>query len=326
MYQRILVPLDGSDLASRVIPYVKLFAKGLDSPIHLLRVIEPVPTDIEAMAHGLSPDQIADTRIGHARDDLEGTATLLRQDGLKVSITVHEGDPASRIVSEGDEAPDTLIAMSTHVRSGLTNWALGSVTERVLHATGNPMLIVRGDKPEAAPSEEKLRRVIVALDGSSLAEQVLTHVIPLVKALSLEVILTRVAPSAEEYQHYMGATPIGGGATIYTGPYEEFSKEADAQALGYLHGIKDMLREQGILNVEEKLLRGRASRVLVEAARGTPNNLVAMTTHGRSGIGRWLLGSVTAHVVKHSDDPVLVVRAVKPNSDQVSAPGLADGI
>lgn len=310
MYKRVLVPMDGSDLANRVTPYVRLLAKGLNSPIHLLRVIEPVPSDLQALAHGLSADQIAATRRGHAQDDLESAATFLRQDGLKVSITVQEGDPASHIVREGDEVPDTLIAMSTHGRAGLTRLVLGSVTERVLHATTSPMFIVRGQEPNDMPSAVRLHRVIVPLDGSTLAEQVLTHVIPLVKALDLEVVLTRVTPSAEEYEQYMGATPIGGGATIYTGPYEEFSKEADAQALDYLHGIKDMLWEHGVLKVEERLLPGRASRALVDLARETPDDLLAMTTHGRSGIGRWLLGSVTAHVVRHSDDPVLVIRAV----------------
>ncbi len=275
--------------------------------------MEPVPSDLQAMAHGLSNEQISNTRKGHAQDALEGEAAFLRQEGFEVSTAVHEGDPASQIVREADAVPGTLIAMSTHGRNGFTQWVLGSVTERVLHATTSPLVVVRPNEPESDPQEIRLRTVLVPLDGSTMAEQVLPYVIPLAKAMNLQVVLTRVTPSAEEYDFYLGAKPIGGGATIYSGPYEEFSKEADAQAMGYLHGIRDMLSQNGVLNVEERLLRGRASGALVEAAKETSDNLVAMTTHGRTGVGRWLLGSVTAHVVRLSDDPVLVVRAL---SDQ----------
>jgi nucleotide-binding universal stress UspA family protein len=93
--------------------------------------------------------------------------------------------------------------------------------------------------------------------------------------------------------------------------YEEFSREEDARAMQYLHQVKERLNRQGVSSVEERLLKGYAADAIVDLARETPYSLVAMTTHGRSGVGRWLLGSVADRLVCQSRDLVLVVRAVE---------------
>jgi nucleotide-binding universal stress UspA family protein len=222
---------------------------------------------------------------------------------------VRQGGPASWIISEAEKEPGTLIAMSTHGRSGVARWLLGSVTDKVLLATTTPLLIVRSSEPPNPVSEVQLKTVIVPLDGSVLAEQVLLHVATLAKALDLAVKLVRVHPSVEEYSRYFERQQIGSAATVYSGPYEVFSKEADAQAMEYLHEVKMQLHHEGVWLVEESLLRGHPAATIVELARETPGSLIAMTTHGRSGIGRWLLGSVADRVIRHSGVPVLVVRS-----------------
>ena len=98
-------------------------------------------------------------------------------------------------------------------------------------------------------------------------------------------------------------------STVYCGPYEELSKESEAQSMEYLHQVSDRLHKDGLKVIEERLVRGRPAEIIVDIARETPHNLVAMTTHGRSSLGRWVLVSVTDRVVRHSGDPVLVVRA-----------------
>jgi nucleotide-binding universal stress UspA family protein len=199
--------------------------------------------------------------------------------------------------------------MSTHGRSGVARWLLGSVTDKVLLATTTPLLIVRSTEPLNPMSEVQLKTVIVPLDGSVLAEQVLPHVATLAKALDLEVKLVRVHPSVEEYSRYFERQQIGSTATIYSGPYEVFSREADAQAMEYLHEVKMQLHHERVWSVEESLLRGHPAATIVDLARETPGSLVAMTTHGRSGIGRWLLGGVADRVIRHSGVPALVVRS-----------------
>jgi nucleotide-binding universal stress UspA family protein len=257
----------------------------MQSRVELLRVIEPPPQDLPDSAHGIYPHRVFASIASHAQDYLEGLAIPLRQNGLSVSSIVREGSPASSIASEGAKEPDTLIAMTTHGRSGISRWLLGSVTDKVLHATTNPLLMVRAYDQENPPEAVNLQTIIVPLDGSSLAEQVLPHAVSLARALKLRVLLVRVTPSLE-----------------------------DARVMQYLHQVQEKLNNQRVSSVEERLLKGHAADAIVGLARETPHSLVAMTTHGRSGVGRWLLGSIADRVVRHSRDLVLMIRAAEETS------------
>jgi nucleotide-binding universal stress UspA family protein len=301
MYSKILVPLDGSALAEQVLPYVRPLAKALVTSIELLRTTPPAGQELADPSSANSQDQ--------ALDYLRSISASLNDLGVSISYIVRQGDPASWIISEAEQEPGTLIAMSTHGRSGVARWLLGSVTDKVLHATTTPLLIVRSSEPPNPMSEVQLKTVIVPLDGSVLAEQVLPHVVTLAKALDLAVQLVRVHPSVEEYSRYFERQQIGSTATVYSGPYEVFSREVDAQAMEYLHEVRMQLHHERVRSVEESLLRGHPAATIVDLARETPGSLVAMTTHGRSGIGRWLLGSVADRVIRHSGVPALVVRS-----------------
>jgi nucleotide-binding universal stress UspA family protein len=256
------------------------------------------------------PHRVSASIASHAQDYLEGLAIPLRGSGLSVTSTVREGNPTSSIVSEAAQESDTLIAMTTQGRSGIGRWMLGSVTDKVLRAANNPLLIVRAYDRENPPEAVKFQTIIVPLDGSSIAEQVLAHVISLARALRLRVLLVRATPSLGEYHRYVEHNPLDSSSTISM-MYEEFSREEDAQAMEYLRQVKEKLNRQRVFSVEEKLLKGHAAEVIVELARETPHSLVAMTTHGHSGIERWLLGSIADRVVRHSRDLVLVVRAAE---------------
>jgi nucleotide-binding universal stress UspA family protein len=314
MYQRILVPLDGSHLAEQMLAWAGVLAKGMQSRVELLRVIEPPPPGLSDPAHGIYPHQVSASAASHAQDYLESLAIPLRQDGLSVSSIVREGSPAPAIASEAAKEPDTLIAMTTHGRSGIGRWLLGSVTDKVLRATTNPLLMFRAYDPENPPEAVKLQTIIVPLDGSPLAEQALPHAVALAKALKLRVLLVRATPSLGEYHRYVEHYPLDSSSTI-SRMYEEFSREEDARAMEYLHQVKEKLNRQRVFSAEERLLKGHAAEAIVELAQEIPHSLVAMTTHGRSGIGRWLLGSVADRVVRHSRDLVLVVRATEETSE-----------
>ena len=315
MYDRILVPLDGSALGEEVLPLVRTVARATEAPIELLRVFDPGLISLDLDEPGVDPSEEFASRFSSDRefvapayitDYLNRTAEDLRADGFEVSTNVVIGEAAHCIVEEAEGRPDTLIAMCTHGRSGVTRWVMGSVTDKVLQATYNPVLLVREGKH---PSEAELETLVVPLDGSLLAEQALPHVVTMAKALSLKIVLLRVTPSAEEYHRYMSATPISAAATVYSAPYEEFASAADAHSMQYLHGIAEELEREHLATVEQVLLRGHAAEVISEVAQEAHRSLVVMTSHGRSGLGRWLLGSVTDRVVRHSGEPVLVVRA-----------------
>jgi nucleotide-binding universal stress UspA family protein len=300
MYNRILAPLDGSTTAEQVLPYVRLLATNLQARVDLLRAVEHLPPEWMDWVIGRQPLEIAAHMSRHAEDYLEGVAASLAADGLTAYPIIRGGADASTIVEEAKKDPDTLLVMCTHGRTGITRWILGSVMDKVLQTTFCPLLIVHAREEEKVEPALELRTVIVPLDGSSLAEQVIPHVVALAQALNLQVILVRVTLPLEDYYRAMDY-PVA--------PYGDPSREIDTMAQNYFGQVREKLRQQGIAKVEVKMLHGHPADAIIDFAQETPHNLVAMTTHGRSGIGRWALGSVTDRVTRYGGDPMLVVKA-----------------
>jgi len=192
--------------------------------------------------------------------------------------------------------------MVTHGRSGLGRWVLGSVTDKVLHGTSNPLLITHAQPEGSAPTTVSLKNLIVPLDGSPLATQVLPHVEALAPALGLNVILVRVTTSVEEYYLYIDMSV---GVGVDSERFEQYAREAEA----YLQIVKGQLNGNGVNAVEEEVISGNAANSVLDLVHKPFDSMVAMTTHGRSGVERWVLGSVADRLVRHSGQLVLVVRA-----------------
>lgn len=300
MYKRILVPLDGSDIAEQAMPYAQLLTRGLKANIELLRVYSTPPAELSDPARGVYLSQICETFKNMAEDYLGEQAAILRKEGLSVATVVLEGDAAGHIVSEAEKEPDTLIVICSHGRSGITRWVMGSVTDKVLRATSAPMLIIRPKADGTLVQNLELKDIIVPLDGSPLGEEVLSHAVNLSKEFGLGVTLLRAIPSAAEYFSYMDY-PIPN--------YDELYQQVEEDAKQYLEETRQRISQQGTPRVEARLILGNAAGAITDYARDVPNSIIAMTTHGRSGVGRWVLGSVADRVVRHSGNPVLLVRA-----------------
>lgn len=304
MYSQILVPLDGSELSERVLPCVRLLAKGLGCPVELLRSMEPLKDQLADSAHGVYPHRVAESAKSHLEDYLNQHSRTLRAEEIVVSSTVHEGNPASVIIREAEKHENGLIAMATHGRSGIPRWLMGSVANKVLLGTSAPLLLVRGGQQQDQGPDLSLETVIVPLDRSPIAERAIPHAAALARALHLKVALVWVFPLLEG--HY---TDIGYGGTTYgVAEFGEISREVEAEALQYFAGVQEGLHKQGISDVEVHLLWGHAAGSIVDLARDTPNSLVVLTTHGYSGPGRWVMGSVADQIVRQAGEPVLMVR------------------
>jgi len=216
----------------------------------------------------------------------------------KVQCTVRRGNAAEAIIESAAAENQTLIAMATHGRSGLDRWLLGSVAEKVLRGATNSTLVVRAKEGKNPIWEvATLKRVIVPLDGSELAESVLPSVEELAKKLDLEVTLLGV------YGVPPGVSSAGEG--------EAFIGGLRAETLAYLEKKAAELKSKGLDKVSCVAKEGLAADEIISTARRTLDNLIAMCTHGRAGVTRWMLGSVTETVVRHSGDPVLVIRAAR---------------
>jgi nucleotide-binding universal stress UspA family protein len=301
MYRRILVPLDGSPLGENVVPYARLLGRSLKASIDLLRVTEPVPPEVGDILKGQYPHEIAAGLQHQARQYLDKLTPSASRGGVKITCLVEEGSPAEVIVKAAEAQPATLVAMSTHGRSGVTRWVLGSVTDKVLHATTNPLLIIRPQEKTVVVRDPTVDNIIAPLDGSAIAEQALPHLIALAKALGAKVTLVRVVPTTA---YYMGMMDYPSAA------YQELLDAEEETAGKYLAEIAARLRGEGVAIAAEKLGRGEPAGAVLDLAGGTANPLVAMTTHGRSGVGRFVLGSVADRVIRHVGVPVLVIRAV----------------
>ena len=130
----------------------------------------------------------------------------------------------------------------------------------------------------------------------------------LAKALNLKVTLLRAVATAAGISAAYGYGSTATAISMPFQPFEEMAKSGENQALDYLKKLEESLRGQGVESVDHRMVHGSAAQVIVDIALETPDNLVAMTTHGRSGLARSTLGSVTDRVVCHSEDPVLVIR------------------
>jgi nucleotide-binding universal stress UspA family protein len=295
MYKTILVPLDGSTLSEGILPYVRILARGIHVPVELLKINDP-----RQLAPYAPPLQ--------GGEYLEKVAVSISAI-TDVKCTVELGNPAARIIDLAAAQPDTLIAMATHGYSGPQRWLLGSVAEKILHAATNNLLVVRPTEGDTG-GEARLRTVVVPLDGSELAEKVLPIVTALAACLSLEVILVHVLIRFL-FRQPEAFLPVF-GANIPN--QQELWVQAGSEAKQYLTGMEERLRAQGLAHVSSSLIEGSAQGAaaeIIDLARKTSDNLVAMSTHGRSGVGRWLIGSVAERVVRHSNDPVLVIRPLE---------------
>lgn len=243
-------------------------------------------------AAGMDWEKIEGSLRAEAQSYLDDVTAELKPDGTEVSTAIAEGLTASAIIAEAGSEEGTLVAMSTHARRGVTRGLIGSVTDDVLRNGDFPMLVMRaadGDKESAAP---KLDTLVLTLDGSDLAEEVLPEAVVVAKAMELKVDLLTVLP-ADDPAFAQGL---------------ESSAVRD-RMLVYLQGVEDRLVGQGVSNVGQVVLHGRPAEAIIDLVDNLPGAMIAMTTHGWSGAERWLLGSVADRVIRHSQRPVLLVRA-----------------
>jgi len=287
MYKRIVLPLDGSSLSERVLPLAKGLAKALNASIELVLVITE-PTD------QMPPEISALTKLegdDYLRRVIESLAIDI--DRERLSYVLVRGYPASLILERAELHESTLVLMSSHGYSGVQRLLLGSVAAKVVQAARTPVLLVPANVRSAAGDLVKFERIIAPLDGSKLAESVLPHVRYLCRLLDLELILVR---------SYDPGFP---GSSIRM---REVSQIVHDAAENYIKAKVEEMQSEGLTKISYKILRGQPGERIADFAMETPDSLTAMCTHGRHGIGRWMLGSVTDAVIHCAEEPILVIR------------------
>jgi len=291
-FEKILVPLDGSNLAERALPYAQTIAKTRGSSILLLSVLG-------AGEHLERP----------MKAYLEAQARQLESQGISSSVSVVSGSPAEEIVQFADENEADLTIISSHGYSGIRRWMLGSVALKVLYGTCVPTLLIKAASPETSPA--KFRKVLLPLDGSPFSETSLLYAEELLQGTAAELLLLRVSeppvvpadrspaikPSWEEYR-------------------DQLMAEVRQQASAYLEKVKSGFEQKG-LKARSQTLLGKAVESILEVARAEGVDLIIMTTHGRTGISRWVYGSVANRVMQECHHPILLIRPCPPEEPKI---------
>jgi len=302
-YDRILVPLDGSDEAEAALDVAARI------PCRELILLH-IESDDDIFIPEWITDPKADPAELTVRAELERHATNLRTDEREVTIITDVGDVADQIISTAIEAD--LIIMTTHGRGAAGRLIYGSVADRVVRHGMTPTLMIR--VPDHTKAPVRPARVVVPLDGSAKAEQSLPAAVKLARILELPIVLMRAVGFDEVRATLRKQRESGEKMAIDTPDrYEQARLATRDEATAYLAAHENALRAQG-LTVESKVLDGTAAFCLLWEL--TAEDITVMTTHGRSGFKRWSIGSVAEKLVRESPGPVLLQRAAPGEQDE----------
>ena len=315
MISAVLIPLDGSSVAEQALPYAQALVPDAETGV-LLRVIpelDPLLTELMWTLEAAS--ESAETAA--ARVELERVKARLAGTRIRWTTDVVQGDPAGEILEAIRRHLIGLVAMTTYGRGALGRVTFGSVADRVSRQSPIPVLLVRAHPDESALSLVTIRRLIVPLDGSTRAEAALPVVVDRAKQLGIPVHLVRALNLAAVL------TPMvdRGGMLVSPSPEvcEQMTEAVEHDAREYLTAVAARLEDEGVSTTWD-VLEGSPFFTIADAAK--TGDLLVATSHGRSGVLRWLMGSVAEKLVREAPVPVLLV----PSPGRGAATAPADAV
>ena len=311
LYKHIIAPLDGSELSEQSLPAAHLIAQATGAEVTLVRGFQSAPQWQVDVSHGRHSGSLAAAEHDRVFAYLSTKKRALQDMGVasEIHVAPTEGAPVDAITRTAASHPDGLIVMSTHGRSGLTRMMVGSVTARVVRAVKNPTLVVRCNSEGRLLLGERFDNIIVPLDGSRFAQHALHHAAGLAALTGAKLTLCQSTQGSDYFETHTEWGRMDGEAGVRLGGPSELSDKVSDLSVDYLQGrAADMEATFGLRDVGIANYRGMASEAIVNLAGELGNALVVMTTHGRRGVGRAILGSVADQVVLTSPAPTLLVR------------------
>jgi nucleotide-binding universal stress UspA family protein len=288
MFAKILVPLDGSKLAGQAVPYAAEIARAFNSQVILLGVTEPDSTN--------ELQQAVSAGAEHLTKLLGGTSA-------SVNTCLLSGNPARRILECTVSEKVDFIIMTGYGRSGIGPWPLGGTIHKVLHLKSPvPILVIRpyaGD--ELSPG--LLNRIVVPLDGSAHSESPLPYVVEIAKHFAMDVFLIR-SIETEALFH-------GGFSGQFKIQFEQKDVEnARKNAEAYLVDVSSRFSGTRAV-VKTAVLTGEAAAEIIKYTDTLGYCLIAMGSHGHSGLDAWMYGSVTQKIINAKNKSLLIVRSLE---------------
>ena len=318
MFKRILVPLDGSDLAEHAVPVAARLAQAIGGTVILLRVVS-IPVPAGKYSSAVYDPLVIDDSLDVALDYLKRVA---RSDALShctVEVQSLGGATAPTILSAVSSFQAGLVVMCSHGHTNLTRWVLGSVAQKVARHCPVPALILHADTSATFPCRPDIGNpltAIVSLDGSAFAESALQPAAQILAALATPgkavLHLVEVISLPATYGHLRSQTPFEA----------EIKAREKQEAETYLASLKERLNKEmlvyGDLTITTSVVvDADIAGAILQAAehgqewqetQGSVAQFIAMSTHGRGGLSRWVMGSITERVLHAAPLSLLVVR------------------
>jgi len=312
MFETILVPLDGSQLAECVLPHMVAIARCFDSEITLLRILEKNQASASAQLFDSLNWQINKTK---ATLYLEKIRTRLQESGVRARAMVLEGLVAEGITDYSQNAGVKLIILSSHGRHGLTALGISSITQKIILSVQTSLLIVRAQQYGALPqplSEMPLyRRILVPLDGSQRAENVLPTITQLALYHKAQLHLAQVVQTPEMARQMPPAREdIDLAERVVARNLEEGGR--------YLEQVKGRSYLQGIGVQTHLITSDNAAVALHQLGEQEQIDLVAVSAHGHSGHRQWPYGSLVHNFILYGSAPLLIVQDLPPKQEPLS--------
>ncbi len=303
MYDKILVPLDGSELAESPLDYAKELAMRSGAELILLHVCGPEECNCGPDECHIQP--MHRVYLEHTKNILREALKKAGSETEQLSSVVLAGDPAYEILRYIEENKVSLIVMATHGRSGLRRWVMGSVAVKIHRCSSAPVRLVRSFQNEKMSTKDwPEKRILALLDGSEQAEQVLPYVVDHAKMSEAEVTLLRVCEKPFITSDY----PEASMTLTWEEHVERVKSHYHKQCRLYLEEVENRLKDTGLkINLESMLADNVAQEIIEYTARSNPN-LIAMTTHAQCGLGIWPIGSTADKVIHGTSNPILLVR------------------
>ncbi len=289
-YHRILVPLDGSPVAEAAMTPAMEIAAIMRAEVHCLQVVTGLALNLDPKLN----QRIIDAREQMANVYLRSIRERFTKSEADIITSTASGSAAKSVIDYAMENDIDLIVISSHGQSALSRWVYGNVAIKILRRAPCDTLMIR---PLGHAESLPKARVMVPLDGSPLSERALKPAVALASAWELELMLLRVSPPLFSDQDPISSHDF----------FDEIEERLDEEAVAYLQDIQ-AVQASDFLSIRVETASGPEAAAIVDTANQNGVDLIVMSSHGRSGAGLWLMGSVSEKVLRKATCSTLIVR------------------
>ncbi len=290
MFERIIVPLDGSELGEQAIPWAAEIAAIMNSEIHFISVSQNESIDEKRMRQGYLEHK---THIVESQFEVSGTRSL----ASKTRSAILEGDSASKIIEYARQQDAGLLVLVSHGKSGIMSWAMGSTASRILSRVKCPVLFIRAMLKVIRPNP-LLQQILVPLDGSPKSEEIVPYINTLGTKVAVQVTFVQVINPDRS------VISVAGERTVRLPKFELDRLEVDAKAY-----LNNLVLELPAYQVNTKVCIGKPAFEIMQYAETNNISLIGVTTRGQTRSSEWQFGQIVHKLTQSSKTPLLLVQS-----------------